>query len=243
MTKLGRSMTIHCLIFGAMVLAATSWAATRPRIAEAIADTYGLHSFDQIEAIRYTFNAQLPGINVSRTWVWEPKTDQVSYEAKGKDGKLVKVTYLRSDLGHAPANVTDVIDPAFLNDQYNLFFPLHVYWDESAAVHDMGLQKLPLGKGSAKRVVVKYPAEGGYTPGDTWVLYVSPHNRVEEFTYRRGGAKKPSYVVARWTGYKKAGPLLISTIRSGTADGKPLHIAFTHVAVKLVGSDRWVDAR
>ena len=243
MTKLGRSATIRCLFFGMLVLAATSWAQTRPPIAEQIAKTYGLDAFGQIEAIRYTFNAQFPGVNVSRSWVWQPKTDQVSYEGKNKDGKPVKVSYVRSQLDGQPANVKDEIDPAFLNDEYNLLFPLHVYWDSSADVQDMGMQKLPLGQGSAKLVVVKYPSEGGYTPGDTWDLYLRSDNRVEEFVYHRGGSEPPSLVLATWAGYKKAGPLLISTERRGTADGKPLLVVFSDVSVKLVGSDSWVNAQ
>jgi len=243
MTKLGRSTAIRCLFFGVLVLAATSWAQTRPPIAEQIAKTYGLDSFDQIEAIRYTFDAQFLGVNVSRSWVWQPKTSQVSYEGKDKDGKPLKVSYVQSQLNGEPANVRDEIDPAFYNDQYNLLFPLHVYWDSSADVKDMGMQKLPLGEGLAKRVVVKYPSEGGYTPGDTWELYVGSDNRVEEFIYHRGGPKKPSVVIATWTGYKKAGPLLISTERRGTADGKPLRVFFSDVSVKLVSSDTWVNAR
>jgi hypothetical protein len=243
MTQLGRSTTIRLLVCAMLVLAATAWAQTRPPIAEQLAKTYGLDAFGQIEAIRYTFNAQFPGVHVSRSWVWQPKTDHVSYEGKDKDGKPVKVTYVRSHLNGAPANVKDDIDPAFVNDEYNLLFPLHVYWDYSADVQDMGLQPLPLGQGSAKRVVVKYPAEGGgYTPGDTWELYVGSDDRVEAFSYHRGGPKKPSVVLATWTGYKKAGPLLIATERRGTADGEPLHVFFSDVSVKLVGSDTWVNA-
>jgi len=35
-------------------------------------------------------------------------------------------------------------------------------------------------------VSVKYPAEvGGYTPRDTWDLYVGPEGRVVEFIYHR----------------------------------------------------------
>jgi hypothetical protein len=243
MTKLGRSTTIRCLLFGVLVLAATSWAQTRPRIVEQIAKTYGVDSFGQIEAIRYTFNAQFLGVNVSRSWIWQPKTDQVSYEGKDKDGKPVKVTYVRSQLNGEPAYVKDDIDPAFVNDQYNLLFPLFVYWDYSADVQDMGMQQLPLGKGSATRVVVKYPSEGGYSPGDTWELYVGSDDRVEEFSYHRGGPTKPSVAIATWTGYKKAGPLLISTDRRGTADGEPLRVFFSDVSVKLVGSDTWVNAQ
>ena len=64
MAKLGRSTTIRFLVFGVLVLAATSLAQTRPPIVEQIAKTYGLDSFGQIEAIRYTFNAQFPGRDV-----------------------------------------------------------------------------------------------------------------------------------------------------------------------------------
>ena len=53
---------------------------------------------------------------------------------------------------------------------------------------------------SAERVGVKYASEGGYSPGDTWELYV------------------------------------------GTADGKPLRVFFSHVSIKLMGSDTWVNA-
>ena len=55
------------LVIGFLVLAATSWAQTRPPIVEKLAKTYGLDSFGQIEALRYTWNASFPGVNISRT--------------------------------------------------------------------------------------------------------------------------------------------------------------------------------
>lgn len=246
MTALRRSMTILCVFSGVLVLASTSGAQTRPPIVEQLAKTYGIDSYDQIEAIRYTFNLELPALNLtlSRTWTWEPKTGQVTYETKDKDGKPVKVSYVRSQINTAPANVKDEIEPAFVNDNYWFIFPFHVYWDTSAVVTDKGMQQLPLGKGSAKLVSVKYPAEvGGYTPGDTWDLFVGSDGRVKEFTYHRGGPKKPSLLSTTWAGYKKAGPLLVSTDHRGTADGKPARVSFSNVAVKLAGSDTWVDAQ
>jgi hypothetical protein len=230
-------------ILGVVFLAATSWAQQRPPIVQKLADTYGLQSFGQVEAIRYTWNVTFPGVTLSRTWTWEPKTGQITYEGKDKDGKPVKVTYLRSQLSTQPADVKDNIDPGFQNDNYWLIFPFHVYWDTSATVTDAGMQKMPLGKGSADKVVVKYPPGGGYTPGDTWTLYVGSDGRVEEFRYDRGGPKKPTVVIATWAGYKKAGPLLISTEHRGTADGGPFHLWFTNVAVKLAGSDQWMEAK
>jgi hypothetical protein len=244
MTNVRRVTTMSLLAFGVMVLAATSWAQTRPPILEQVAKAYGLDSFGQIDAIRYTWSAQFPGVNVSRSWVWEPKTGKVSYEGKDKSGKPVKVTYMRSELSSQPDVVKNEVDPAFDNDNYWLLFPLHAYWDTSATVTDEGMHKLPLGKGSAEKVVVKYPSEvGGYTPGDTWELYVGKDNRVEEFIYHRGGPVKPSVVVATWAGYKKAGPLEISTDHRGTADGKPLHLFISDLAVKLTGSDKWMNAQ
>src|SRR5262249_21373594 len=77
MTKLGRATPICCLFIAVLGFAATSRAQTRPVIAKQIADTYGLESFEQIEAIRYTFHLEAPGHKLSRSWVWRPKTDQV----------------------------------------------------------------------------------------------------------------------------------------------------------------------
>ena len=182
-------------------------------------------------------------MDVSHSWVWQPNTDHISYEGKDKDGKPVKVTYVETQLNGESAIVKEEIEPAFVNDNYWLLFPFHVHWDSSADVEDMGIQKLPLGNGSAKRVAVRYPSEGGYSPGDTWELYVGSDNRIEELVYHRGGPKRPSLVIASWEGYKRAGPLLISTDHRGTADGKPLRVWFSNVSIKLVGSDSWLDAQ
>ena len=246
MTNANRVPMIRLLVLGVLVLAPTSWAQNRPPIVEEMAKTYGLDSFGQIEKIRYTFNIDLPGLKfkLSRTWVWEPKAGRVSFDGNDKDGKPIKVTYLRSELSKQDAVVKEVVDPGFMNDQYWLVFPFHAYWDTSAKVEDKGMQKLPLGKGSAEEIVVSYPSEvGGYTPGDTWTLFVGPDKRVKEFIYHRGGSMKPTLVTTTWAGYKKAGPLLVSTDHRGAADGKPARIFFSDVAVKMAGSNDWVNAQ
>lgn len=244
MTNAIRATMIRVLAFGVLVFAANAWAQKAP-IAEQIAKTYGLDSFGQIEAIRYTFNIDVPALKLkaSRTWTWEPKANRVTFEGKDKAGNPVKVTYVRSQLDSQPDNVKKEVDPGFINDQYWLVFPFHAVWDAAATVEDKGMQKLPVGKGSARQVVVKYPSDVGYTPGDTWELFVGADNRVQQMVFHHGGAAKPNLVVATWAGYKKAGPLLISTEHHGTADSKPLTLTFTNVAVKLAGSDTWVNAQ
>jgi hypothetical protein len=245
MRTVSRRGAIFLSAFGMLllILPATSWAQQRPPIAEQMAKTFGLDSFGKIDGIRYTFTAQLPGIRLSRTWEWDPKTDTVSYQGKDKAGKPVNVTYQRSQLGSQSDAVKNEIDPAFINDQYWLLLPFHVIWDGSATVTDEGKQELPLGKGTADRIVMKYPSQGGgYAPGDTWELYVGAGKRVEEMVYHRGGPKKPSLVIAKWAGYEKAGPLLVATDHTGTADGKPLRVSLSNVSVKMTGSKTWIKA-
>ena len=83
MTILSRLNVIRLFALGLLfVHPATSGAQQRPPILEKLSKTYGLEAFGQIEAIRYTFNVQSAGLNLSRSWIWEPKTDQVTYEGR-----------------------------------------------------------------------------------------------------------------------------------------------------------------
>jgi len=105
------------------------------------------------------------------------------------------------------------------------------------------MHKLPLGKGSAELVAVKYPAEvGGYTPGDTWELYAGKDNRVEEFAYHRGGTRKPSLRHRNVAGYKKAGPLLISTEHAAPPMASPCTSSLLMCQLSWAGSDTWMKA-
>ena len=130
-----RSM-IHLLGLTVLVLTLSTIARAqdRPPIFQQMFNAYGFDSFGQIEKIRYTFNLEAPGLNLSRSWEWEPKTDLISYEGKGSDGKPVKVTYSRSQLGSQSDVVKNEIDPAFSNDNYWLLLVLHFSWDGSATV-------------------------------------------------------------------------------------------------------------
>ncbi len=245
MMRAGRVAVTTAVFIGMLCPATPVSAQQLPAIAEQIAKTYGLDSFGQIEAIRYTFNIDVGKgkFKVSRSWVWEPKADRISYDGKDKAGLPVKVTYSRSEFATQSAFVKEEVDPAFFNDQYWLLLPFHLVWDTSATVQDAGMQKVPLGKGSARKVVLKYPSNVGYTPGDTWELYVGTDDRIRDLVFRHGGSTKPSLVIATWTEYKKAGPLLFSLDHRGTADGAPMRVFFSNVAVKLVGSSTWIEAK
>jgi len=237
--EVSRLNVIGLLAFGMMLLLpATLKAEQNPQIAEQIAKTYGLDSFGQVEAIRYTWNVDSPSGKISRTWEWSPKTNTVSFDGKDKEGKPVKVTYQRSQIDNDAAK----IDQNFANDQYWLLLPFHIVWDGVSVTND-GPQKLPLGDGSADRVIAKYSSENGYQPGDTWDLYIDKDKRIVEIVYHRGTpTPPPRLVMATYADYKKVGPLLFATDHRGTIDGKPFRLYFTDIAVKMTGSDDWIKA-
>jgi hypothetical protein len=231
---------LTCLLaFGLLAMVpAASRAQSSPTVD--VAKVYGLDSFGQIEGVRYTWNVDAPGFKISNTWEWNPKTDTVSYVGKDKEGKEVKASYKRSELA-SQSDAVKAIDPMFMNDQYWLMLAIRIAWDGVPGT-DEGTQKLPLGDGSAQKISVKYP-EAGYQPGDTWDLYLRADKKIQQIVYHRGApTPPPKLVMADYTDYKKAGPLLISMDHHGKIDGKDFRLFFTDVSVKLTGSDKWINA-
>src|SRR6202166_1991542 len=117
MTNTSRVTKIGLLFLGVLVFSATSWAQTRAPILDQIAKTYGVDSWDQVQAIRYTWNGEITGLfKASRKWEWEPKTGKVSFEGKDKDGKPVNVTYMRSEINAQADDLKKQTDAGFTND-------------------------------------------------------------------------------------------------------------------------------
>ena len=85
MTKSTGVSVIRLWVLAVLVLAATSWAQTHSPVAEKIAKTYGVDSWGQVEAIRYTWNGEIPGVfKLTHTWEWEPQTGQVTCKKCGR---------------------------------------------------------------------------------------------------------------------------------------------------------------
>ena len=219
--------------------ASGSFAQEKPDIRHQIADAYGLGSWSQVEQIRYTFNVDAGPKKVTRTWTWEVKADRVTYEGPDAAGKPVKTTYARARMS---PEVAENVDPKFINDQYWLLFPFHLVWDKDATVEDKGMTAAPMGKGKLRKVTITYPKSGGYTPGDSYDLFVSPDNRIVVWTFHKGGAPEPT-LTSTWADYKMAGPILLSHDHRGTLGGKPGRIFFTGVATKTTGANDFAAAK
>src|ERR1700683_4708386 len=132
-TNPSRKKIIRLLAFAMLALVSISWAQQRAPILDQVAKTFGVDSWDQVEAIRYTWNGEITGLfKAAHKWEWEPKTNKVTFEGMDKDGKPVKVSYVRTDPGTQTDAVKNEVDPSFINDSYWTLFPFHAYWDKSA---------------------------------------------------------------------------------------------------------------
>ncbi|UCD81059.1 MAG: hypothetical protein JSW26_06425 [Desulfobacterales bacterium] len=199
-------------------------------IRQKVAQAYGIQSFGQIEQIQYTFNVQLGDKNVSRSWIWQPKVDEVTFKA---DINAQPITYSRKKISAAAPDNLKKVDGWFINDNYWLLFPIHMAWDKQAKVEDVGRKDLPMGGGKARCLVVSYPSEGGYTPGDVYELFLDDSFRITQWIYRKGGSTVPTRI-ASWDDHRRVGPLVLSLNHQG-AD-KNFRVWFSKVAVKTIGS-------
>jgi hypothetical protein len=222
----------------ALVAGCAGWhRASSPR--ERLADAYGFQNFHQVEELRYTFNVQLPDRVISRAWSWEPKQDRVTFRGTAEQGGTV--AYERSVLASQPSEQVKKVDPWFINDNYWLIFPLRLSWDQSAAVSvDEAPAPVPIGTGQARRVIVRYPSNEGYTPGDVYELFIGASDRIEQWIYRKGGDPKPTRITT-WEDYRRVGPLTLSLDHRGPEGG--FRVWFTDVAVRVSGQPGWLPAQ
>ena len=220
-----------CLMFAAAV---PSLAGDAPA---ALAKLYGINGWDQIEELHYTFNVRSGGREVRRSWVWRVTDRKVTFrdELSGEE----PVSYSLDDINEKTGDDLKKVDHRFINDQYWLLFALHVAWDKDAAVTETAAQPLPIGEGTATRITVQYPETGGYTPGDAYDIYIGEDGYVTHWVFRQGGQPEPS-LATTWEDHRRAGPIVVPTrFRSG--DGG-FELWFSDVAVRLIGSDRLVNA-
>lgn len=194
-----------------------------------VADAYGVHSFNRVKRIDFTFNVRAGERHVRRSWTWWPLEGRVRYDGgTWRDGAI---EYRTSDLSGSAGEDAVEADKRFINDSYWLLFPFHVEWDAAANVTDEGISPLPMGPegATARRIVVAYPEVGGYTPGDVYELYVSEDYRVVQWVYRPGGSEEERHP-ATWEHDERFGRITICTDHRGPDDG--FHLWFSDVRVE-----------
>ncbi|MEZ6191911.1 MAG: hypothetical protein R3C45_11585 [Phycisphaerales bacterium] len=230
-----RTPIMHIAKWSAVValclqLAVTARAEDRPapHAGQRIANAYGFAHWDEVVEIRYTFNVKTPERETARHWTWRPKDDTVTLEVEGEP----TITYKRGELDENTSDEVMTADKRFINDSYWFLFPYQLVWS-NPTITDRGESPLPIGEGTGRKLTVQYPAEGGYTPGDAYDIYLGGDALITHWVFRKGGGDKGNPMT--WENTIDLGPIKVCTdhyntdksfrlfftsIRLTTADGK-----------------------
>lgn len=214
-----------------------------PWLKEKIAGAYLAENFARIEWLTYTFNVARGDQTTKRQWEWHPKTETVRFRGHHANTDT-DFTYDRHQIPHvgeAEGEMVRAIDRMFINDRYWLLFPLQLAWDD-VKIHDDGEVPLPIGTGTARRATVRYPATGGYTPGDVYELFLDEKFFVVQWNFRRAGSDTDR--PATWAAPHRVGPIALSLSHEGpTAAEFRLWFSDVTVTVTVEGEETVFEPR
>lgn len=166
--------------------------------AKALRQAHG--DWSSVKRIQFTWTV-VPR-NVSRTYDWDRTTKMVRVTIADKT-----VTIPESGQGLKSPEETEA-HKAFINDSYWLLFEQFIFRDQVKLTEDRG--KAPGGTEEQRRIRVQY-ASGGYTPGDTYQLYLGADGRVNAWEYFPGGASEARFFVTR-EGHVKQASIVVPTL-------------------------------
>lgn len=145
-------------------------------VAQKIANAHGFENWKNINEIQFTFNVDKDSTHFERSWIWQPKTNNVTMTL----GDNV-VSYNRKAVDSLSQNA----DKGFINDKFWLLIPFQLVWDKSATISEVKKANAPIAKTPMQMITITYPLEGGYTPGDAYDIYFGDDYIINEWTFRK----------------------------------------------------------
>jgi len=187
---------------------------------EKIANANGYENWKNVEKLKFTFNVDRDTSHFERTWIWKPKTNEVT-AISAQD----TMTYNRNDMDSTAYKTNG----GFINDKYWLIAPINILWDKGSSTteHSTGIEA-PMSKKPMQKLTVAYNQEDGYTPGDAYDFYFGDDFIVKEWVFRKGNQEEPSMTTS-WEDYMQAGGLQIAKMHKNE-DGS-FKLYFTDVEV------------
>lgn len=184
-----------------------------------IALANGYDNFDNIGQLNFTFNVKVnDSLKSQRSWKWFPKEDRIELTEKGETSSYINDGTLEES--------EKAIDQKFINDTYWLLFPYQLVWSEYDYEHSKSA-KAPISGEKMEKITIKYPSDGGYTPGDTYHLYVSPEDSlIKEWTYESSTGRSLS---TTWEDYETINGITVAKMHKGADES--FQLFFTDVEV------------
>lgn len=189
-------------------------------VTQQIANKNGFENWENVSEIKFTFNVGRGENHSERSWVWKPKTNEVTMISKTDT-----VNYNRNRMD----SITKQTDAAFINDKYWLLAPLNLAWDEGISFSEKQNSVAPISKDTLNQLTIVYGNEGGYTPGDAYDFFYDKNFIIREWTFRQGNDSLPT-MSTTWEDYENFNGITISKTRTdGTGNFK---LYFTNITVK-----------
>lgn len=189
-------------------------------IEQQIAEAHGLNNFDEVEEIQFTFNVKVEdSLRSSRSWTWKPQTDEIRLT----EGDISR-TYTKTD---SIAEDDKDIDQKFINDSYWLLFPYQMVWSD-AEISEEKSGTAPISQEEMNYLEVSYKNEGGYTPGDTYVVYYDDDLLLKEWIYKSADGNRE--MPTTWEDFEDFQGLKIA--KSHKSPDGSFELFFTDIEVK-----------
>ncbi|MEM6553997.1 MAG: hypothetical protein AAF750_17920 [Planctomycetota bacterium] len=143
-----------------------------------IANRHGLAAWPTVTQLDFTFNVKTPQREITRKWSWRPHDNQVTRTINNQPLIFDPTTVTTDSPGPVIAAHKE-----FINDTYWLLFPFQLVWSNPTLNH-LGSTRALIANTPVTRIDITYPT-GGYTPGDTYRLYLNPDLTIAEWTFAR----------------------------------------------------------
>jgi hypothetical protein len=188
--------------------------------AQKIAYKNGFENFENVSEINFTFNVDRGENHYERSWIWNPKTDDVTMISKTDT-----IQYNRKVMD----SIIKQTDAGFINDKYWLLAPYNLVWDEGTTFSEKQNVIAPISKDTINQLTVVYGSEGGYTPGDAYDFFYTNDFTIKEWIFRKGNDTIPS-MINTWEDYENFNRLEIAKMHKDSTGTFKLY--FTNIKVK-----------
>jgi len=184
-----------------------------------IAYTNGFENFEKVNQLNFTFNVKVNDtVRSQRSWKWYPKENKIELTENDETFSYIKKEPLDEQ--------SKAADQKFINDSYWLLFPYQLMWSNFESEFHQSATA-PISLKQMQGLTVNYSSDGGYTPGDTYRLYLSDDLMVREWTYESSGGRTLS---TTWEDYETFNGITISKMHK-SEDGS-FQLYFTDIELK-----------
>jgi hypothetical protein len=189
--------------------------------AEKIANANGFENWKDVSEIAFTFNVDRGENHFERSWIWKPKTDDVSLISS----EGITINHNRSSMD----SLTMQTDAKFINDKYWLLAPFQIAWDEGTTFSEKEKVLAPISKDTLNQLTIVYGNDGGYTPGDAYDFFYDKNYKIKEWNFRQGNSEAVS-MSTTWEDYENFNGLEIAKTHKDSTGNFKLY--FTNISVK-----------